>query len=288
MLLVIGCGDVNTSTDASLPPDVSKSCNPTAKFNSPTPVPGLETTRGATARLSTDELTIYFTDTSDLWTAHRNTTAEAFGPPIPLTSLNSSSLESNPSISPDGLTLWFDSNRIATEGYHLYVATRSSDLVEFNPPVLATTLNGMDTKQFDAQPFVTADGKEFWFISTRQGGFGGEDIWRATSTGNGFAIPTAISELNSPSDEWLPTLSSDRLTVYFASRRAVIGAKGNFDIWMSHRTGAEDRFPPPVLVDELNTTGNDLATWMSADNCRMYGATDVSGTYLIYVATRQR
>jgi hypothetical protein len=101
-------------------------------------------------------------------------------------------------------------------------------------------------------------------------------------------MPQPVPELNSSSDEWFPTLSNDKLTVYFGSTRIVAGTKGAFDIWTSHRTNVNDSFPPPRLVDELNTAGEDRATWISADNCRMYGTSNGSATALrLSVATRQ-
>ena len=237
--------------------------------------------------MSANELTIYFsTNPPDLWVAHRSALAEAFGTPTLIAAENSSAAEYDPAVSFDGLTLWFASNRVANEGFHLYVANRASTLAEFGAPGLAATVGATDTKQADWQPFVTADGGELWFASTRAGGLGGNDIWHATSTGNGFAVPSIVPELNSSSDDFLPTLSADRLTVYFTSTRTVTGTKGKLDIWTSHRSTVNDGFPGPALADELNTSGNDLATWLSADNCRMYGASDVSGPSRLYVATR--
>jgi len=88
---------------------------------------------------------------------------------------------------------------------------------------------------------------------------------------------TVAAELNSPSDDYLPTLSADRLTVYLASTRVAPGAKGGFDVWMSHRSTINDGFPTPTLVDELNTAGDDYSSWLSVDNCWMYGMSNSGG-----------
>jgi WD40-like Beta Propeller Repeat len=290
LLIAIGCGGVSSASDARVSPsiDAPRMCDPTAKFGTPIPVPGLSTIDGGTVRLSADELTIYFSATpGDLWVAHRSALSEAFEVPTPMIAQNSSSVDIDPAVTPDGLTLWFASNRIVNEGYHLYVATRASMLAEFGTPGLAGTVNAMDTKQIDLQPFVTADGKELWFTSTRLGGLGGNDIWRATWTGSAFAPPVPVPELSSSSDDHLPTLSADRLTVYVTSLRVGAGTKGKLDIWTSHRSTVNDGFPPPTIVDELNTAGDDLASWLSADNCRIYGASNLSGPNRLYVATRQ-
>lgn len=280
--ITVGCGGVDSSRDAGV-----IVCDPTAKFGAPMPIPGLEMVDAGTAHLSANELTIYFSDTTDLWAAHRGALTEAFGTPTLITAQNSSASDYDPAVSSDELKLWFASNRIINEGFHLYVATRASTLSEFGAPGLAATINATDTTQSDGQPFVTADGSELWFTSTRVGGLGGSDIWRATWKGDRFATPEAVLELNSSSDDWFPTLSNDRLTVYFMSKRVIAGTKGGFDIWTSHRSSVNDGFPAPRLVDELNTAGNDRATWLSADNCRMYGTSNGGDTNHLSVSTRQ-
>jgi hypothetical protein len=285
----VGCGGVTSSTDAQLSPtDAPRMCDPIAKFGPPMPIAGLDMVDGGTARLSADELTIYFSgNPADLWVAHRSVLTEAFGTPTLITAQNSSSPDFDPAVSSDGLTLWFGSSRVANEGIHLYVATRTSTLAEFGAPGLVATVNGTDVKQSDSQPFVTRDSAELWFTSTRVGGLGGYDIWHTTWKGNVFTAPAIVPELNSLSDDWLPTLSADRLTVYFTSTRAATGTTGGFDIWTSHRSTVNDGFPAPMLVDELNTAGTDFATWLSADNCRIYGTSNGGGPYRLFVATRQ-
>jgi len=284
---MVGCGEVGSSSGT--PDAMPRMCAPTAKFGSPVEISELRTVDGHTPRLSADELTIYFyTVPQDLWSAHRRAVTEAFGTPTLLGGQNSPAEEYDPSVSSDGLTLWFASDRVADVVQHLYVSTRTSTLVDFGPPGLAATVNAMDTKQFDSQPFLTADGKELWFTSTRAGGLGGFDIWRAARVGSEFATPVSVPELNSSTDDWVPTPSADRLTIYFSSARMATGVKGQFDIWTSHRDVVDDGFPAPTLVDELNTAGSDFATWLSADNCRIYGVSDrFDGVSRIYMATRQ-
>lgn len=294
--IALGCGQVSSSPDArTSSPDTPiappRICDPTAKFGQPVPIPELATIDAGAPRLSADELTIYFHAYGgqvDLWSAHRNSLTDPFGNPTLLAGQNSPSGDYDPAVSADGLTLWFASTRVANENQHLYVSTRASTLAEFGPPGLAAAVNAPDPQQYDAQPFLTMVGNELWFTSKRTGGLGENDIWRATWTGSGFATPVAVAELNSPADEWVPTVSVDRLTVYFSSTRVATGTKGNLDIWTSHRNVINDGFSTPMLVDELNTDGSDLASWLSIDNCRIYGTSNSGGGInRIYMATRQ-
>lgn len=124
-------------------------------------------------------------------------------------------------------------------------------------------------------------------IGRANSGLGGFDIWHAMWTDNGFATPTIVEDLNSQSDDYLPTLSADRLMVYFTSVRVAPGTKGGFDVWMLHRSTVNDRFSTPTLVDELNTAGDDYALWLSVDNCRMYGMSNSGGANRFFMAARQ-
>ncbi len=254
-------------------------------------IPELASISAGAPRLSSDELTIYFhayEDQIELWSAHRSSLSEPFGDRTLLAGQSSPAADYDPAVSADGLTLWFASTRVANEGQHLYVSTRASTLAEFGPPGLAAAVNAADLQTYDAQPFPTVIGNELWLISKRAGGQGDNDIWRAAWTGSGFATPVAVAELNSPADEHVPTPSADRLNIYFSSTRAAPGTKGSREIWRSHRNVIEDGFSPPTLVDELNSDGADIASWLSADNCRLYGTSSFGGRPdRIFMATRQ-
>jgi hypothetical protein len=292
------CGDVTkTATpDGSVRLDgaladspVAATCDPTKPFGAPMPVMGLSTMSmiEGTVRLSPDELTAYFGGTAtgtngELYVTHRATRDEAFATPTLMAAENSPADEADPAVSADGLTLWFSSVRAANEANHIYIATRSSALAEFGEPGLAAGIDGSDPQQQDFQPYITNGGEELWFASTRSPSSGGADIWRSTRSPTGFSTPTRVLELASTADDWLPTLSADRLTVYFASKRAGTGTKGGHDVWMSHRSTIDDGFAAPSVVDELNTAADDLVSWLSSDNCRIYGST----TGDIWMATR--
>jgi hypothetical protein len=63
----------------------------------------------------------------DIWTASRGGTAEEWSAPVNLGAVNSAANETRASLSWDGLTLVFGSNRLGTEGMaDVYVATREN------------------------------------------------------------------------------------------------------------------------------------------------------------------
>jgi WD40-like Beta Propeller Repeat len=80
-----------------------------------------------------------------------------------------------PSITHDGLTLFFDSVRSGgLGGPDLFVATRAATTEQFGP---ATHLAGLSSPGFDTRPSISWDASELLFSSIRPGGEGGPDIW---------------------------------------------------------------------------------------------------------------
>jgi Tol biopolymer transport system component len=295
--VLAACGNVGTQqqSDASVPfdsakPDASSICDPTGMFDAPVPLPGVNTasTEGV-SRLTADELELYFSVNqvgmdANIYSAQRSTISQAFGAPIALTRVNTAANDYDPDVSNDGLMLLFESNRVSGEGVHLYVSTRTSRVGEFSAPSEVANVNSATVTDNDGQPFVTADGQELWFVSTRAGGLGGNDIYRAVWNGSSFVNVAAITALSSNVDDYLPTLSADKLTIYLSSTRP--GGQGSFDIWTAHRSTISDGFPAPTLVPELNSSAAEYVGWLSPDNCRIYFTSDRAGTYDIYIATR--
>jgi Tol biopolymer transport system component len=287
---LLGIDDLHFHEADAAPTDASATCDPTAPFAAPTPVAGLSGPIFVVlARLSPDELTAYVSaeiGTSDynLFVTQRSTVADAFATPVPLTTLNTTASENAPTVSSDQLTIFFSSDRVANEGSHIYAANRSTTVGDFQAPAEVIGVNSSVTTDDDSSQYLSADGEELWFSSTRAGGMGEEDLYVATMTGSQFGTPTVVAELNSAGRDIDPVLSSDKLTIYFSSDRP--GGSGGFDVWTSHRMSTSDGFPPPTVVPNVNTSGMDFAAWMSADNCRLYIRSGITGTPNLYVAVR--
>ena len=68
-----------------------------------------------------------------------------------------------------------------------------------------------------AHPSLSADGSTLYFVSDKPGGFGGKDIWMASSDGGGFGKPVNMgSEINTPGDEMFPFIRENG-DFYFSS-----------------------------------------------------------------------
>lgn len=188
------------------------------------------------------------------WTAPEN-----LGDPV-----NTSGTEDSPSISGDGLILVFHSGRTGGQGqFDLWQATRSSPDAAFSPPVNLTTVNSRD---LDADPHLSSDGRLLLFSSNRPGSQG-QDLWMSTrsTTAESWSQPQNLgSPPNQASTEWGPTLSDDELTLIFHGGRP--GSLGGDDLWMSRRASTKEPFGNVVnMGPRVNSAANEGGATLSSD-----------------------
>ncbi|MHC4744161.1 MAG: LamG-like jellyroll fold domain-containing protein, partial [Planctomycetota bacterium] len=115
--------------------------------------------------LTSDELTIVFCgnqlpgnlDRYDLWTASRIKRSLPFGNIRHLSEVNSASMDSDPYLTPDGLTLYFSSRRTGTG--QIFRANRSSITEPFASPEVVL-VPGVAAAE---QPTLSSDGKTLYF-----------------------------------------------------------------------------------------------------------------------------
>ena len=284
-ILAAACGSDKAAPDAM--PDAPPRCDPSVPFAAPVPVEGLNTTLDdATARLSPDELTIVFTRRQttavyDLYQATRASRDAAFSSVELLATVNSVNSEVWPSLSPDGLTLVFASDRGTPGSYRLYVAKRAATTDRFAAAAVIPEL-----MVNEAHPLLAND-HAIYFTSAVRTGQGMEDIWRAEVNPDGsLATPMAVlGGVNSPADEIGGTVTDDELRIYF---RRTIGIEP--DIFTASRSTVNDGFGAATPVPALSVAGvNEVPTWVSADGCNLYLYSDApggAGLSDLYVARR--
>jgi WD40-like Beta Propeller Repeat len=258
-------------------------CDLTKPFLAPTALAGLATDE-ATPRLSRDELVVYFTthqgDKARIARASRPSLAAPFGAPAFIDVQSSSAKDNDPSISPDGSTLWFSSERLGGSD-RLFMATLIAGTTTFGPPAAVSLMsNGAD----DQHPYYRATGGgELWFSSTRGGQW---DLYVAKKSGVGFAAPTRIDELHTSAASRQPMITEDGLTLLFASER--VGGLGMRDLWIARRPSVTTPFAAPEAVAAVNSPADEFAGWLSPDGCRIYFSSDreVAKVHRLYVAAR--
>ena len=215
-----------------------------------------------------------------------------FGTPTNLgPNVNTLSGDGAPSISADGCTLYFDSDRPGGYGdWDLYVATRKSRDDEWGPPV---NLGAMANSPYlEALPSISADGLSLYFNSNRPGGFGSYDLWMTTraTLSDVWGPPVNLGPtVNSSSSDLNPNLSSDGLSLYFASWRP--GGYGSIDLWVTTRATLSAPWRPPVnLGPTVNGSSWDYQPSISTDGLSLFFASEQRagglGPVDIWVTTR--
>lgn len=194
----------------------------------------------ATAALVAGGLEIYFasermpTPFMGLWRAQRAAADGAFQAPTPVEEVNAGGDVGEPSLTPDGLVIYFDSTRSgAAGGRDIWFAERPSPDAPFSPP---QPVNALNTTASERAPGISADRLEIFFASNRPGGSGQLDIWHATraSVDEPFGPPRNVVELSSAADDVYPRLSADGSILYFNHDTALSGGR-DADVWEARR-----------------------------------------------------
>jgi len=97
-----------------------------------------------------------------------------------------------------------------------------------------TAVQGVNSAQEDAQPYIERDALELYFFSTRPGGEGAQDIWMAgrARAHDAWSAPVNLGDaVNTAAAETRPSLSWDGTTLYFGSTRTT----GESNIYVSSR-----------------------------------------------------
>jgi hypothetical protein len=240
---------------------------------------------------SADGLELYFASdraggfgTADIWLSTRPSVDVSWGPPANLgATVNSPYMEAYPSLSSDGLTLYFSDLYSGTPrpgglgGADIWVATRTSHNDAWTTPVnLGAPVN---SSAMDLSPTVSGDGLILVFASSRAGTSGPYDLWMSTraTVQDPWGSPVNLGAyVNSSAGELECSLSADGLTLFFASGRP--GGLSNYDLWMTTRRSQGDPWAPTINVGSVaNSTSTEGAPGVSADMRTLYFDSDRPG-----------
>jgi beta-lactamase regulating signal transducer with metallopeptidase domain len=237
-------------------------------------------------KISADGLSFYFGSDrpggyglGDLWVATRATTNDDWSEPVNLgPTFNTSSDDNGPSISTDGLELYFSSNHPRGFGdYDLYVSTRATkDAPWGEPSNLGSVFND---ELATAYPDITTDGLSLYFTSGPPGRVGDYDLCVSTraTKDDPWGEPSNLgSVVNNSSVDATSSISSDGLVLFFCSDRP--GGYGVYDLWVTTRPTTNDDWGEPVnLGPEINTSGTQASPIISSDSSTLYFQSDRPG-----------
>jgi len=136
--------------------------------------------------ISADELELYFTSNrpgghggTDIWVAKRATTDDPWSEPVNIGPVvNTAIYSQSPSISADGLAIFFESNRSGGVGNSdIWMTMRATTVDPWQEPVnLGPPVNSTG---YEKMPDISADGRTLYFGSNRSGGVSKWDLWQA-------------------------------------------------------------------------------------------------------------
>jgi hypothetical protein len=164
-----------------------------------------------------------------------------------------------PWITPDGNTIYFKSDRLATTSPRnindIFVTRKVGG--KWTKPELVPAPISTDGGD-EHCPMLLRDGKTLCFASQRPGGFGSFDVWCSeqgadgkwqTPVNQGPNINTAGSEFHFMEDR-------DAKWVYFTSTRP--GGAGGADLYAARSLGKNQWGPAVNLGSQINTPGMDM------------------------------
>ncbi len=186
--------------------------------------------------ISADGLHLYFTacnrpdgmGSCDIYYARR--TGENWSEPVNLGApVNTSSWDSQPSISPDGRTLYFTSARRGNFGrMDIWKSVRSANGRWSEPENLGPVIN---TTGREMSPFIHPDNQTLFFASDGHLGMGGMDLFYSVKGPDGqWETPVNLGyPINTHADELSLVVGASGKEAYFASEKE--GGKGGTDIY---------------------------------------------------------
>ncbi|WP_421918272.1 hypothetical protein [Marinifilum sp.] len=152
-------------------------------------------------------------------------------------SINSKSKESHISISADGRTIYFSSNRPGGYGgMDIYTVSKLPNGKWGRAKNLGPAIN---TEYNDDAPFIHSDGKTLYFSSAGHNTMGGLDIFKSINIKGRWTNPVNIGyPINSTDHDIYYTPTPDGKRAYFASYRT--GSVGRTDIFLIKTPDADE------------------------------------------------
>jgi outer membrane protein OmpA-like peptidoglycan-associated protein len=192
-------------------------------------------------------------------------------PARPMDELNTQNLEGAASLSPDGQFMVFSSEgrgeQQGSGSFDIWY-TASQGNGKFGKASLFGS--GINTPAWDAQPCLSADGKELYFASNRPGGKGGKDLYVSKRVNGKFAEGVPLTTLNTAFDEQVPFLHPDGQTLYFTSNGWP--GMGDQDIYLSRKQKDGTWSAPINLGYPINTKDDEGALFVTSDGLKGYYA----------------
>lgn len=181
-------------------------------------------------------------------------------------------------VSPDGQRIvWGSTDREGgAGGWDLWQARlKEGRWQDATPLAINSSANDFD-------PMFSADGRWLYFFSNRDGGIGGDDLYRAVVHDDGYgSVENLGPAINTAGDEWAPTPGADGRHLLFASDGH--GGAGGLDLFESKRS--DDAWSMPAALSALNTPADEASAALLPTGVVVFERAGVGGTARLHRAT---
>jgi len=217
--------------------------------------------------------------TNDIWTSQRAAASEPWGAPVLVSELSSPAARDwGPAIAPDGLTIWFTTDR---DGGHAQIwrSSRTTRTLPWEAPVAVSELASGAT---DRSPAVDQALRALYFCSDRPGS-SGFDIYVSTRPAVNalWETPARGEGINTANDELDPFVAADGLLLFFTAKPL---ASEDANLYWSTRSSTADPWSAPVPLATLNSPMYDSDVSVSLDLSYIMFSSTRTGDGEIYEA----
>ena len=209
----------------------------------------------------------------DVYISYKNFKTNEWDEPVLADFCSPKSNQATISVSSDGQFLYIYKDDEKGNG-DIYVSER--DEINYGP---LRKLEAVNSESWETHVTISMDGKTMYFVSDREGGYGGRDIYRCVRLPNGeWSKAWNIGPpINTPFDEDSPFLHPDGTTFYYSSNGEE--SMGGFDIFFS-KLMEEGKWSSPINMGyPLNTVEDDLYFTTNADGKHGYYASSHEGGF---------
>lgn len=202
----------------------------------------------------------------DIFISEKGTNGE-WGKPVSLSNnINTPANQGTSTISANGRTIIFTAcqDREGFGSCDLYISHKTGDDWSV-PKNLGAMIN---SKSWESQPSLSADGKTLYFVSDRQGGIGRRDIYVSyQKDGKWCKAQNVGKKINTPRDEVSPFIHVNGQTLYFASDG--LPGFGKFDLYVTENSSG-DWSKPANLGYPINTKEDQASLFITANGQDAY------------------
>jgi outer membrane protein OmpA-like peptidoglycan-associated protein/tetratricopeptide (TPR) repeat protein len=192
---------------------------------------------------------------------------------VPMNTVNTKENEGAETISADGKTLVFTGcdRPFGLGSCDLYIAELNDGKWSL-PKNMGATVN---SRAWESQPALSADGRTLYFSSNRSGGLGENDIWVSEKQTDGAwtQAKNLGTPINTPKTDQFPFIHQDGETFYYVTDG--YAGMGGLDIFYAKKEENGTWLKPINIGFPINTKGDEIAFIVGVDGKTAYFSSDI-------------